>query len=843
MKIKILMLSVLFTLCLISLHAAWLNNVPYTIQQPDGSKISCLISGDEFYHRIHDAKDYTIIKNNKTGYFSYAILENNEPQASDHIVGRSDPSQLGLNPGVKESEKKYNQSRKLWLDALSRNPYKAPSTGLLNNLVIFIRFSDEAEFGESVSGYDTMFNNTVPGANSLHNFFEEASYGTLDVNTSFYPDHPNGLVVSYQDSHPRSYYEPYDASSNPGGYADDGDRTVREHALLRDACDFCSAEIPTTLNLDGDNDGQVDNICFTVSGTAGAWADLLWPHMWVLETYMVTINGKRVYTYNFQLQEFLQAEGVGVLCHEMFHSLGSPDLYHYSYSGPSPVGNWDLMEGTQDPPQHMGAYMKYRYVRWIDSIPAITATGTYTLHPLTSATNNCYKIASPNTPDEFYVVEYRDHLGPFESSTPGAGLLIYRIDHTLDGQGNADGPPDEVYVYRPNGTTTANGQISQANYSSLVGRTAINDGTIPSGFLQDGSPGGLNISQISEPDTTISFYVDFSLPPTTYDEGFETGNMTGYPWVLTGNANWGVINGGAFAGLYCAKSGVIGNSQTTSATVSYLVPDDGNIGFYKKVSSQSNHDYLVFFIDNVEKGRWSGTIDWTYTTFPVTEGPHDFKWTYLKNATNVSGSDCAWIDNISFPQEAPPPLLPPTDLTAYHENGNHACLHWMAPEEDLIGYMIYKNGEFLDMVGATDSTLYHDSALLTGLTTYKVSTVYETGESPFSNEVTISPIVGNDDNANVMPSVTGLTSIYPNPFNPETNIAYQLKKQGLLSIDIYNIRGEKTNSLFAGNKAAGNYSVSWYGKDDTGHAVASGIYFVRFTSDGHHDTRKIILLK
>ncbi len=72
--------------------------------------------------------------------------------------------------------------------------------------------------------------------------------------------------------------------------------------------------------------------------------------------------------------------------------------------------------------------------------------------------------------------------------------------------GNANGPPDEVYAYRPNGTLTANGSPLQAHYCLEVGRTAINNNTNPSPFLYDGLQGGLNISNVgSYQDSIISF--------------------------------------------------------------------------------------------------------------------------------------------------------------------------------------------------------------------------------------------------------------------------------------------------------------------------------------------------
>jgi len=152
----------------------------------------------------------------------------------------------------------------------------------------------------------------------------------------------------------------------------------------------------------------------------------------------------------------------------------------------------------------MGAFMKYKYGGWIPSIPVITNNGTYSLNTLTSSTGQCYRINSPSSSTEYFVVEYRRKTGTFENSLPGSGLLVYRINTTV-GDGNAEGPPDEVYIYRPGGTTTANGTISSAHFSSAVGRTAINSSTNPTPFLTSGAAGGLDLSAIGAAGTTISF--------------------------------------------------------------------------------------------------------------------------------------------------------------------------------------------------------------------------------------------------------------------------------------------------------------------------------------------------
>ncbi|MDD4310576.1 MAG: hypothetical protein PHO32_09365, partial [Candidatus Cloacimonetes bacterium] len=178
-----------------------------------------------------------------------------------------------------------------------------------------------------------------------------------------------------------------------------------------------------------------------------------------------------------------------------------------------PVGSWDLMETTTNPPQHMGAFMKWKYGDWIRAPTVISTNGSYTLNPITSSTGNCYRINSPNSSSEYFMVEYRRKTGTYENSIPGSGLLVYRIN-TAVGDGNADGPPDEVYIYRPGGTTSADGSIYSANYSSQAGRTAINATTNPTPFLTSGAAGGLSLSGIGSAGATISFTNGVATPPT-----------------------------------------------------------------------------------------------------------------------------------------------------------------------------------------------------------------------------------------------------------------------------------------------------------------------------------------
>lgn len=536
------LLAVIF-FCLIAenIFAAYLTDAPQTITQPDGTVIECFATGDEFYNWLHDADGFTIIRDD-SGYYVYADKKDGELVSSELVVGKDKPKDKNLKPKINLDADKIGKIRvdrankmkppkpgsqpgdDVAVDQMDSGPEAAPTTGTINNIVVFISFADQIEYTDSISDYDDAFNkNDTPQAVSMINYFQEASYNQLTVSSTFYPAPSGGVVVSYQDSHDRAYFEIYHAANNPAGYNGDTEREIREHQLLVDAVNAVSSSIPSELNIDGDNDGRVDNVCFIIKGSTEGWSHLLWPHRWALYTHTVNINDKRVYDYNFQLSAYMSSSafyGVSVLCHEMFHSLGSPDLYRYYASG-APVGTWDLMASNLNTPQHMTAYMKYRYAGWITSIPEITAEGVYSLPPLsTSSTNNCYKIASPNSSTEYFMVEYRSKTATpgdpgdpasFDRGLPGSGLIVYRINTNQDGIGNRDGPPDELYVYRPGGTVTANGSYSLAYFSSTAGRTDINDTTDPSSFLSDGSDGGLLISEIGAAGDTISFRV--GLPP------------------------------------------------------------------------------------------------------------------------------------------------------------------------------------------------------------------------------------------------------------------------------------------------------------------------------------------
>ena len=98
------------------------------------------------------------------------------------------------------------------------------------------------------------------------------------------------------------------------------------------------------------------------------------------------------------------------------------------------------------------------------------------------------------------------------------------------------------------------------------------------------------------------------------------------------------------------------------------------------------------------------------------------------------------------------------------------------------------------------------------------------------------------------PKETALLANYPNPFNPETWIPYQLANPADVSVRIYSVDGTLVRTLPLGHKAVGTYqnrsrAAYWDGKNELGESVASGVYFYTLTTGDFTATRKMLIRK
>ncbi len=92
-------------------------------------------------------------------------------------------------------------------------------------------------------------------------------------------------------------------------------------------------------------------------------------------------------------------------------------------------------------------------------------------------------------------------------------------------------------------------------------------------------------------------------------------------------------------------------------------------------------------------------------------------------------------------------------------------------------------------------------------------------------------------------AIISALSNYPNPCNPETTIAFELKAASDLVLAIYNIKGQKVRQLINHPYLKGRHRIVWDGRDSHGKILGSGIYFYRIAASGQTNVNKLILLK
>ena len=99
-----------------------------------------------------------------------------------------------------------------------------------------------------------------------------------------------------------------------------------------------------------------------------------------------------------------------------------------------------------------------------------------------------------------------------------------------------------------------------------------------------------------------------------------------------------------------------------------------------------------------------------------------------------------------------------------------------------------------------------------------------------------------DNLSNVLKSFRLLAN-HPNPFNPSTNITYELSESGLVDIRVYDVMGHEITTLISEHQTAGSYQTQWNGEHSNGIKVAAGMYFYQLTFNGTAETKKMLLLR
>jgi hypothetical protein len=164
-------------------------------------------------------------------------------------------------------------------------------------------------------------------------------------------------------------------------------------------------------------------------------------------------------------------------------------------------------------------------------------------------------------------------------------------------------------------------------------------------------------------------------------------------------------------------------------------------------------------------------------------------------------------------------------------------------DEDPLSYVL-TTGEasegnlfrFGDLGSSSIGTLYDWIA-------WNVSGPYPPGEGdPLPSELTGLPAAVRQISS-VMPEQFELSQNFPNPFNPVTEITFQVQKASNIEINVYNLNGQLICNLVNEVKNIGTHSVKWNGTDNNGKAVPSGVYIYTMKADNYSTSKKMTLIR
>ena len=214
----------------------------------------------------------------------------------------------------------------------------------------------------------------------------------------------------------------------------------------------------------------------------------------------------------------------------------------------------------------------------------------------------------------------------FLPSETGEGTdFVIRIDNPV---------PGCYYVVYTNGTPSGpfavqSCVVPESSTGGYIIRVPADEETL---FVKIG------ISEVRVEPGTREIVDPFAIALDGMSQAFSTG----------GNAEWFVQGEETFEGTSALRSGAIGHNQ--NSWIETTVTGPGTISFWWKVSSESNGDCLRFHVDGLEQASVSGTGGgWVRQSFAVTgPGEHVLRWSYLKNSSGTAGSDCAWLDSMTW---------------------------------------------------------------------------------------------------------------------------------------------------------------------------------------------------
>ena len=502
-------------------------SVQQTLTQPDGDSFEARLWGDENGHGWETTDGYTVVKNSRTQFWSYAEKDGADAKkltAAGIVgaVGEKRPLEKYIRPEESKSDRSFQGVHTQSAPSVADTASSVSGTRHLP--VLLVNFNDTRTRFGSEDFEQLLF---AVGNNSLRDFYEEASYGALTLTSG-----PNGVMGWYRAEFQHDYY----GRNNDNGWDAHPATLVREAVAAADASvDFSQ--------YDMDGDCYVDTVMLVHQGAgeeAGGRSTDIWSHRWKLSSAAYYGDGDGAYTtddtaacgrikindYSIQPETLYgDIQTVGVFAHEYGHILGLPDLYDIDGSsngigdwGVMGTGSWNKVDRWGDSPSLPTAWSKYM-CGWISPIVVDREFADTTISP-TELVDNTFQFIpdAENHPEEYFLVENRQRIG-FDAGLPGTGLAIWHIDDGMADYRNQDNTREcladmdcsdshyRVRLVQADGYWDLEHKTNRGDGSDLYpgqyGLSFFNRSSDPASLLYDGSSSQVSIADIIENGTDV----------------------------------------------------------------------------------------------------------------------------------------------------------------------------------------------------------------------------------------------------------------------------------------------------------------------------------------------------
>ncbi len=294
----------------------------------------------------------------------------------------------------------------------------------------------------------------------------------------------------------------------------------------------------------------------------------------------------------------------------------------------------------------------------------------------------------------------------------------------------------------------------------------------------------------------------------------------------------------------------IGNNDVYVPVNACLTYDVSVFGTNQQVEVVLHFDGLPFAPDELvwdNEGTWQTVsgVTWDYLAETAT-----FYWTFVGPIRDGAET---FVMNEGDGSTLPVEL---SSFMASVTNSNTVMIEWTTQSEsDMMGYYIMRSdhddieeASFLNssLIPAQNSSMQTDYQFedieVTANQTYRywLQSIDYSGSVSFFGPVICTVTPGEEDpDAPDVEMITSLRGNFPNPFNPSTTVSFSLAKDCDVTIDVFNVRGQKVETLaYNAPMAAGDHSILWDAVD-----MGSGVYYVRLTVAGETFIHKMMLIK